>query len=217
MIVYFLKLIGCIVAAYLIGSIPFAYLYGKIVKNEDIRDKGSGNPGATNVLRIYGKGPGFLVLFLDMLKGYLPLYLCRFAVSDPGTWFPVLIAILAILGHTFSPFLNFKGGKGVATSAGVMLCLSWEVTLAALFIFTITVFVSKYVSLGSIMAVLFLIANTIMNYTRAVGRTYTEDYDMSGNIFFLVFVILLGVFVIYKHSSNIGRLIRGTENKISFK
>jgi glycerol-3-phosphate acyltransferase PlsY len=134
------------------------------------------------------------------------------------------------LGHTFSPFLNFKGGKGVATSAGVLLFLDPLITGGALFIFLVAVTLTKYVSFGSIMAVLFLIGTTILKFERTssdvwrlplFGQSGTNvwrlPYDMSGNLFYLVFVIFLGVFVIYKHSSNIARLIRGTENKISFK
>ncbi len=195
-----------ILVSYLIGSIPFAYIYGKVFKGIDIRNFGSGNIGATNVLRILGTKAGITVMLLDMIKGFIPVFLVLevFQWNLQFSWLPVVIGISAIIGHTFTIFLLFKGGKGVATAAGVFLALSPLVFLVALCLFILIVAFTKYVSLGSIFASLFLLV------------THLISYDPN-NPFVLYFTVIVTFFIILKHKSNISRLIKGTENKISFK
>ena len=202
-----------LVLAYFIGSVPFAYVYGKYFRKIDIRQHGSGNVGATNVLRVFGKKAGIVVLLLDILKGYLPVMIAMHFVSPLPVLsegfaeaLPVLVGIFAILGHTFTVFLSFKGGKGVATSAGVFLALSPLTIACALLIFTIVVLITKYVSLGSMVAAVFLVITHLMIFLRSD----------SANPYIFYFAILLSLFIIYKHKSNITRLIKGTENKIKF-
>lgn len=195
-----------IIVSYLIGSIPFAYIYGKVFKGIDIRNYGSGNVGATNVLRILGTKAGVIVLLLDIFKGFLPVFIVmnftNWSLYFP--WLPVLVGISSILGHTFTLFLAFKGGKGVASTAGVFLALDPISFIAALFLFIIVVAFSKYVSLGSIFASLFLLVTQYMIFDKS-------------NPYIFYFTLLISLFIIYKHKSNIVRLIKGNENKISFK
>jgi len=195
-----------LILTYLIGSVPFAYIYGKIFRKIDIREHGSGNVGATNVLRVFGTKAGIIVLLLDIIKGYLPvLIIC---LLYPLTqWQPVLIGIFAILGHTFTIFLKFRGGRGVATSAGVFLALSPYTITAAILIFILVVVITKYVSLGSMFAAIFLVI------THTIFFLLCE----SSNSYIFYFTLLISFFIIYKHKPNIKRLIKGTENKIKFK
>ena len=197
-----------LIIVYLIGSIPFAYIYAKVFRKIDIREHGSGNVGATNVVRVLGTKAGVIVLLLDMLKGFVPVLIFTHCIgwTKDIQWVPVLIGIFAILGHTFTVFLSFKGGKGVATSAGVFLALSPYAVIGTLLLFAIIVWISKYVSLGSMVAALFLVlVQTFMYY-----QGYSNPY-------ILAFALILAFFIIYKHKSNISRLIKGTENKLSFK
>jgi len=195
-----------LVLTYIIGSIPFAYIYGKIFRKIDIREHGSGNVGATNVLRVFGTKAGIIVLLLDILKGFIPVFIIT--IIYPQTqWQPVLLGIFAILGHTFTIFLKFKGGRGVATSAGVFLALSPYTITAAILIFLLVVAVTKYVSLGSMFAAIFLV----------IAHTIFFLLCESSNPYIFYFTLLLSFFIIYKHKPNIKRLINGTENKIKFK
>jgi len=187
-------------ATYIIGSIPFAYIYGRVFKGIDIREHGSKNVGATNTLRVFGVKAGVLVLALDILKGFLPVFLfARYEVA----WLPVLIGVCAILGHTFTIFLRFKGGKGVATSAGVMLALALWPTLAAIGLFAVVVAITRYVSLGSMTAVLALLILCCIYYR--------------DNLYILGFVAVLTLFIFYTHRPNIKRLLSGTENRFGSK
>ena len=197
-------LIISVVLAYLVGSIPFGYIYGKVFKKIDIRKYGSGNLGATNVLRVLGVLPGVIVLLLDVLKGFLPV-LVIMILTDSNTHVAILVGLFAVFGHTFTVFLRFKGGKGVATAAGVCFALMPYSLLGALATFLIVVVITRYVSLGSITAVISLLASEIMSY------------NIEKNIYKLCFVIFIVIFIIYKHKANIIRLIKGTENKISFR
>ena len=139
-----LTMILLCLTTYLIGSIPFAYLYGKHIKKIDIREHGSKNVGATNALRVLGTKAGIIVLVLDILKGLLPvIFFSKWIGENYSQFIPVLIGICAILGHTFTVFLKFKGGKGVATSAGVVLALDPIVCAIALLLFAIIVAITK--------------------------------------------------------------------------
>jgi len=195
-----------IVAAYLLGSIPFSYIFGKL-QGIDIRQHGSGNVGATNALRVLGTKIGVITLLLDMGKGFVAVQLARILMPGVFEGYYVIIALVAITGHIFTLFLGFKGGKGVATSAGVFINLLPLPCLLTLLVFVIVVTVSKYVSLGSITAALFLFIYILIENIRS----------SFGEWYYLGVVTLVAGFIIIRHRANISRLLSGTENKLSFK
>ncbi len=189
-----------LVATYFISSIPFGLIVGKLF-GKDVRKEGSGNIGATNVTRVIGKKAGFLVLILDMAKGYIPTaYAFHFFYGE--TKIIMLVAITAIIGHCFSVFLNFKGGKGVATAFGVMLALSPKATLIIAGIWIGSFLVSGYVSLSSILAA---------SLTPIIVLFIEKDFYLTLATF------IMAVIIIAKHSSNIKRLIQGTESRFLHK
>jgi glycerol-3-phosphate acyltransferase PlsY len=194
--------------AYSVGSIPTGFLMAR-AKGIDIRSVGSGNIGATNVFRILGKGPGIAVLLIDALKGFLParflptLFLQGVPMSDPKYQQLTLIAgFFAIIGHNYTCWLRFKGGKGIATSAGVLIAWVPMALLITLASWIIIFAVSRYVSLASILAAVIL--------PFAVWGT-GERRTM------IVIATILSLLAIYKHRANIQRLIAGTENRIGKK
>ena len=185
---------------YLFASIPFGLLVSKYFYGTDIRSKGSGNIGATNVLRTLGAFPAILVLILDMGKGITAVFLARYFL---GTDFSAVIAgLVAIIGHSCSCFLGFKGGKGVATGLGVILMLSPLVTCLTVMVFALIVGITRYVSLGSVLGALLLPLLMIVFHQ-------PKPY--------LYFACLAAAFVIYRHRGNIQRLLQGTESKIGSK
>ncbi|MFZ5644168.1 MAG: glycerol-3-phosphate 1-O-acyltransferase PlsY [Bacillota bacterium] len=187
-----------LIASYLIGSIPFGFILARI-KGVDIRRHGSGNIGATNVWRTIGPLPGTIVLLLDAMKGVVPVYLGRQAGVEGVE---LLAGMAALLGHAFPVYLGFKGGKIIATGAGVMLALAPPVLLIALIVFIITVLISRYVSLGSICAALSVpIFLAIFNYSWM----------------YISFGAFISMFAVFKHVPNIKRLLAGTESKINIK
>ena len=193
------------VAAYLFGSVPFGYLLVRIFKKEDIREKGSGNIGATNVIRSGSKGLGAVTFLLDVLKGYCAVWFCGSIATRMGAGpqdranVIALSALCAILGHIYTIWLGFKGGKGVATAFGVFLALAPWAALAALGVFVVVFALSRYVSLGSILsAVAFpIFAIAIPHPPRTAWSTAV--------------LLLVPLIVIAKHHQNIARLIAGTE------
>jgi glycerol-3-phosphate acyltransferase PlsY len=193
-----------VVITYLCGSIPFAYIYGKLFKKVDIREFGSGNIGATNVLRTFGFKAGLLVLLFDILKGFLPVFI--FLNIIDFQWISVVLAFCAIMGHTYTCFLRFKGGKGVATAAGVMFAIQPLICFLAIIVFALILYITRYVSVGSISAAFFLILTNIFSL-----------YSEGNNIYEIIFCVLLGLFIIYKHKENIKRLINKNENKFLIK
>ena len=196
-----LKVLIFVIISYLLGSLPNG-LYVANLKGIDIRNEGSKNTGATNVFRVMGAKFGILVLILDALKGFIPLFIAeKFGVAGNSL---VLIGITAVIGHTFSPFLNFKGGKGVATSLGIFLYLAPIPMLITLLMFFVVVGITKYVSLGSVLASVML----------PLLILFIPVNEKLGNKA-IVFIIsaLLGTYIIYKHRANIQRLKNGTENK----
>ncbi|MBU9917527.1 MAG: glycerol-3-phosphate 1-O-acyltransferase PlsY [Fusobacteriaceae bacterium] len=196
-----LKVLIFVIISYLLGSLPNG-LYVANLKGIDIRNEGSKNTGATNVFRVMGAKFGILVLILDALKGFIPLFIAeKFGVTGNSL---VLIGITAVIGHTFSPFLNFKGGKGVATSLGIFLYLAPIPMLITLLMFFVVVGITKYVSLGSVLASVML----------PLLILFIPVNEKLGNKA-IVFIIsaLLGTYIIYKHRANIQRLKNGTENK----
>lgn len=206
------KFFAALLAGYLIGGIPFGYLIGKM-RGVDVRTVGSKNIGATNVYRTVGHKWGFLAFFCDFLKGFLPTLAAVFAVRQAPSWFEmpdqivmelgVFVGLACVIGHTLTPYMKFKGGKGVATAFGMLVAqIPWPV-LIAFALFVATVWISHYISLGSILAAAFL-AVFIWIPTPLCAPTLSLQIVMT----------LIGIFVIYKHRSNIGRLIKGCENKI---
>lgn len=191
------SIIGIIIA-YLVGSIPTGLILSRTVAGVDIRQKGSGNIGATNAYRTVGKGVGILTLTGDALKGFLPVIIAMKSGMSEG-WVAG-IAISAFLGHVFSLFLRFRGGKGVATGLGIFIALTPLPVLIVLGIFIAVVAVTRYVSLGSITAAALLpLLSHLLSYPpERVGTT-----------------LLIALIVIVKHHENITRLIRGTENRFT--
>ena len=202
-----LGLVLILSAAYLLGSVPFGYLLVRFVQKEDIRAKGSGNIGATNVARAGSKALGILTLFLDLAKGVVAVLMARhFAPGQLGapSNLQVGAAIAAVLGHVFPVWLGFRGGKGVATALGVLLALAPGAALAGVAVFALVVGVTRLVSLASILA-----AAAMPVF--AVLLTGTRSPAYLGGV---LFVSLL---VISKHHANISRLIHGTEPRFSSK
>jgi len=185
------------VASYLIGSIPNGLIFGKLFWGVDLREHGSHNIGATNAWRTLGKGPGFLIFFLDFLKGVCGVYLGSLTDSSPTSL--VLGGLMAIVGHSCSLFLRFKGGKGVATGLGVIAMLMPKTTILIFLLWFLLVYFTGYVSLGSVVAASFV------PFLAWWGHE-PEAY--------IVFGITAAIFVIYRHKTNIQRLLAGTESKI---
>lgn len=203
--------IAYLVLVYLLGGIPFGFIAGKVFKGIDIREHGSKNVGATNVFRVAGKGPGMLVYLLDALKGFLPVLISKMvwpSSSVPDQWFFIGAGLAAILGHVFTPYLKFKGGKGVATASGVLLALEPTATLIALGSFIIVLLAFGYVSLGSIAA------SIVFPISAAMIRIIKSQNP-------LVPIVAMGwlitILIILTHKKNIVRLLNGTENKFRFK
>lgn len=197
-----------LLACYLLGSIPTGYWVGRLFFKKDIRSEGSGNMGATNVLRVLGKGPGAFVLAFDIAKGAAAVALLPRYFEAGGSW-PLLGALAAVLGHNYTCFLNFKGGKGVATSAGVCLGLAPHATLSIIGIFAILTFLSRMVSVGSLGAAAAL--PVLVWYYHEGGVTPPEP----GQFFYLA--LTLAAFVWLRHIPNIKRILAGTENKFGKK
>ncbi len=187
-----------LLASYLLGSIPNGLWLCRALWHVDLREHGSHNIGATNAWRTLGKGPGFLVFFLDMLKGALAVFLGQWLVGTPLVL--ILCGIFAILGHSLSLFLRFRGGKGVATGLGVILMLMPGVTCIVFFVWLLIVLATRYVSLGSIVAA-------------ALVPVLAFFFDYSG--LYVAFGALAAALIIVRHRSNIRRLLDGTENRIS--
>ena len=202
-----MNLVIALFAAYILGSIPTSYIIGKLIKGIDIRNFGSGNVGTTNALRILGTKVGVFTLIIDIGKGFLAVNFARFIIPEPTDIIIIITGLFAIIGHIFTIFLKFKGGKGVATSAGVFIAIIPIPVALALFVFVLTVWLSKFVSLGSILAALTLfISELVMNF----WISFVE-------LEFLIFTFIIALFIIIRHKANIQRLFNGNENIISFK
>ena len=196
------------VVAYLIGSINSSILISKAVMGKDIRESGSGNAGATNMLRTMGKKYAIITLVIDILKGVISLLLAKLAISFGAYEVSMYVAgVAAVVGHNFPVFFGFKGGKGVATSLGVILLLDWKIGLITLVIALAIMAVSKYVSLGSVMAALVFVIIQI------VVMIATDSFDITR----FICVVILGGLLIIRHRANIKRLLNGTENKLGSK
>lgn len=204
------------IIAYLIGSINFSVLISKKMAGFDVREKGSGNAGTTNMLRSVGKKAAAITLICDILKGVISIVIAiivgNIAKNLDRELLLQIAGIAVVLGHTFPIFFGFKGGKGVATSLGVLLMSNWQIGLICLVFAVVLMALTRMVSLGSCAAaVLFPVLTLFIN------QHYTVLTDgKSGRVYF-VYSVILAIIVLYNHRSNIKRILNGTENKLSFK
>ena len=201
--------------AYLIGSVNFSVIISKKMAGFDVREKGSGNAGSTNVLRTVGKKAAIITLVCDILKGVLSVLIAllvgAIAGESANSAIVVEIAALAVvIGHTFPVFFGFRGGKGVATSLGVILIVNWKIGLICLVFALALMALTRMVSLGSISASVLFAVLTMFIRDSYIGGI---EFDFS----FIIFGILLAALVIFNHRSNLKRIINGTENKLNFK
>ena len=204
--------LGLVLLAYLFGSLPTGYLAGRFIGGFDIRERGSGSTGTTNVLRNLGKGPAIVVLLVDVLKGVAAVVAARslfplLTADIPGAVAylePVVAvaALAAVLGHSAPVWLGFRGGKSVATGLGTLSAMAWPVALGAFLGFGLTLAISRIVSLSSIVAAIFAIA---LPFALGLPLAYQ------------LFAIAAGLYVIWRHRSNMSRLLAGTEPKIGQK
>lgn len=201
-----------IVAGYLAGSLPFGYLTARFVAGIDIRREGSGNIGATNIGRVLGAKWGILVLFLDCLKGLLPVLVTPWLLPETAKsqagHLQVLVGMCTVLGHMFPVWLRFRGGKGVATALGVVIAIGGWSTLAAFLAFAVSFAVFRIVSFSSILAaVTFGVSQMIL----LKPQPFAEHTWSIG-----VFSLLVPALILWRHRANIGRLLRGEEKRFSF-
>ena len=199
------------IIAYLIGSINFSVLISKKMAGFDVREKGSGNAGTTNMLRSVGKKAAVITLVCDILKGVVSIVIAiivgNIAKNLDRELLLQIAGIAVVLGHTFPIFFGFKGGKGVATSLGVLLMSNWQIGLICLVFALVLMALTKMVSLGSISAaILFPVLILFMPHTA---------YLVDGN--YIIYSILIAVLVVFNHRANVKRLLNGTENKLDFK
>ena len=200
-----LQLVLWCLGAFLCGSIPFGLIVVKLLGKGDVRAKGSGNIGATNVARVAGKGVGVLVLLLDAAKGFGPVFLAK-GFGFPGAALSAL-ALCVVAGHIFTPWLRFKGGKGVAAALGATLAFNWVLVVPAFLLFLCAVVISRFVSLASIMAALAL---PILVWNHPWRGSSAVPYDIATFAIWLAISLL----VIAKHRENIRRLLNGTESRL---
>ena len=204
------------VIAYLIGSINFSIILSKKMAGFDIREKGSGNAGTTNMLRSVGKKAAAITLICDILKGVVSILIAFLAGKivknlDNNALLVQLAGILVIVGHTFPVFFKFKGGKGIATSLGVLLMINWQIGLICLVFALVLMALTKMVSVGSIAAgILFPVLVAFINQNYIIPTS-------NSNWSYLVFSIIIALLVVFNHRTNIQRILNGTENKLSFK
>ncbi|MDV6377080.1 glycerol-3-phosphate 1-O-acyltransferase PlsY [Sporosarcina sp. GW1-11] len=193
-----------ILAAYLLGSIPSALWIGKLFYQTDVRKHGSGNMGATNTFRVLGKKAGIVVTLLDIFKGTAAVLLPLLPFFDGTSIHPLILGVIAVLGHIFPIFAGLRGGKAVATSGGVLLGYSWPIFLLVIITFLIALKLTKMVSLTSIIVSI-------------LGPIYCLIYYvMSGDLYLLLVVTLMAFFIFYRHRANISRIKDGTEPKIKW-
>ena len=190
--------------AYLIGAIPFGFLIGKM-RGVDVRTVGSKNIGATNVFRTVGKKWGLLAFFCDVMKGLVPTLVAKMLYAETMPVMPILVGIACVVGHMLTPYMKFKGGKGVATAFGALIALMPATVGIAFAIFALTFACSNYISLGSCVAATSL---AVMVWIPFLDHAGCNDLPLC------ILVTLIAAFIVWKHRSNIGRLVRGEENKI---
>lgn len=198
------------ILSYLIGSISFSIIISKKVAGFDVREKGSGNAGTTNMLRTVGKKAALITLVCDILKGVISILLAlligKIAKEANNSILVQIAGILVIIGHTFPIFFKFKGGKGVATAVGVLLTTNWQIGLICLIFGLVLIALTRMVSLGSITAAILFPILVLFIKT---------NYIVEGNYF--IYSLIIAVMVVFNHRENVKRLLSGTENKLSFK
>ncbi len=210
-----------IILSYLIGSIPTSIIVSKLTKGIDIREHGSGNAGGTNVMRVLGWKHGLIVILLDALKGVLAVVVVarlhygsmpfqNATPFDDLTLVQIIAGISAVIGHIWTVFAGFKGGKGIATALGVLAMIITIDILVAIGIFVLVVTISRYVSLGSIVGAIAVPLTLVV-------RENLFDVNIPGYDTLLPFVIFLALLVIFTHRKNVIRIVNGNENKVSFK
>lgn len=190
-----------VLLAYLLGSIPSALWIGKIFYNTDVRTKGSGNLGATNTFRVLGMTAGMIVTILDILKGTVATLLPLFIDTNVH---PLVLGLIAVVGHMYPVFAKFKGGKAVATSGGILLGYQWPLFLVAVAVLLIGLKITKMVSLSSMILAVVAVIYAI------IYAVNTGDY------LFLAVILVLASFIFYRHRANIARIRAGTEPKIKW-
>ena len=199
-----------VVIAYLIGSVNFSVILSKKMAGFDVREKGSGNAGTTNMLRTVGKKAAALTLICDILKGVISILIAKLIGNIWNSLNTALLVQLAglfvVIGHTFPVFFKFKGGKGIATSLGVLLTANWQIGLICLVFALVLMALTQMVSVGSIAAAILYPVLTIF---------IRQNYIADGN--YIIFAIILAVLIVFNHRENVKRILAGNENKISFK
>ncbi len=200
------------IIAYAIGSVNFSVIFSKKFAGFDVRQKGSGNAGTTNMLRSVGKKAAALTLICDILKGVVSILIALllgslFKVENTALLVQIS-AIAVVIGHTFPIFFGFKGGKGVATSLGILIMTNWQIGLICLVFGLVLIILTRMVSLGACAAAILYPVLTLF---------ITEHYITGSNNSYLIYSIILAVIVLFNHRSNIKRILSGKENKISFK
>jgi glycerol-3-phosphate acyltransferase PlsY len=209
-----------ILLSYLVGSIPTSIIVSKLTKGIDIRDYGSGNAGGTNVMRVLGWKQGLFVIILDSLKGVLAVIVIarlhygaipftNVTPFDDFTLIQIIAGIAAVIGHVWTVFAGFRGGKGIATALGMLLMISTIDMLVAVGIFIVVVFVSRYVSLGSILGAIAVPLTLVI-------RENVFNVNIPNYSTLLPFIILVSLIVIFTHRKNVVRLINGNEHKLNF-
>lgn len=193
-----------LLCAYLIGSIPSALWIGKLFYKTDIREHGSGNLGGTNTFRVLGKKAGFIVTLMDILKGTAATILVLIPVFEDVTIHALILGAVAVVGHMFPIFAGFRGGKAVATSAGVVLGYAWPLFLALLAVFFISLKFTKMVSLSSIIIAIGAFIYALINFI------------INGDYIFFIMITILATFIVYRHRENIKRIKAGTEPKVNW-
>ena len=198
------------IIAYLIGSVNFSIILSKKMAGFDVREKGSGNAGTTNMLRSVGKKAAAITLVCDILKGVIAILIAlligKIVDRSNGALLVQIAGIFVILGHTFPIFFKFKGGKGVATSLGVLIMSNWQIGLICLVFALILIALTQMVSVGSIAAAILYPVLTLF---------IPQNYIVPGS--YLIYSIILAVIIVFNHRENVKRLLSGTENRISFK
>ncbi len=223
MSIYLLKCLLSVIICYFAGGIMFGIIISKLATKDDIRQHGSGNAGATNMLRVFGLKAGIVTFALDMLKCLGAILLCKYLLIYPaaealdGAKLNIFIApetvvyycgFFTLLGHSFPAFFKFKGGKAASGALGVLYCLNWQIATAVFIVFVIVVLLTKTVSLGSILgATEFIILNFFLS----------ADMPMPDRLYIILLGVLIGGLVIVRHKENIIRLRKGEEKPVSFK
>ena len=225
---YGLQILATVVIGYLVGSVSFSIIFTRLFDKKDIRTMGSGNAGFTNVLRSVGKLPSILTFIFDFAKGLLAVYLGMLIFQASGAPFIVkqcgiyLAGVACILGHVFPLYFHFKGGKGVLTSAALILIIDWRIFLIVVGVFLIVFLISKIISLASISAAVSLPIGTFLvtyfaDYRPNLSHSFDKGYSLAYVVVTTAFSLIFAALVVGKHHANIGRILRGEEKKITAK